>query len=215
MNDTLVAIDIAIEPGEAMVKRSLADNAKLLENFPQGYALDDTHHAHISILQRFVRETDLEKVYEAIARAVASENPGAWTLTAYKYYYIPAGPIGLAGIVVEVADDLLRFQQALIDAVTPFSIATATADAFFRLPSEPALHEVPALIEYVGKFVPDHSGKNFMPHVTIGVGLKSYLDEMLTKPFEAFTFTAAGASVYQLGDFGTARRNLKTLELKP
>lgn len=213
--DSTIAIDIAIEPGETMVKRSLADNAKLRENFPQGYSLDDTHHAHISMLQRFVRESDLENVYTAIAGAVASENPSAWTLTAYKYYYIPAGPIGLAGIVVEVTDDLLRFQQALIDAVTPFSIATATADAFFKLPSEPALHEVPMLVEYVGKFVPDHSGKNFMPHVTIGVALKSYLDEMLTAPFQAFTFTAAGASVYQLGDFGTARKNLKTLDFKP
>jgi len=215
MNDRLVAIDIAIEPGKTMVERSLADNAKLLENFPLGYALDDTHHAHISILQRFVRENDLEKVYTAIAGAAASENPSAWTLTAYKYYYIPAGPIGLAGIVVEVTHDLLRFQQMLIDAVTPLSVATATADAFFKLPSEPALHEVPTMIEYVGRFVPDHSGKNFMPHVTIGVGLKGYLDEMLAAPFETFTFTAAGASVYQLGDFGTARKNLKTLDLKP
>lgn len=85
MNDTLVAIDIAVEPGETMVERSLADNAKLLKNFPQGYALDETHHAHVSIVQRFVRETDLEKVYTAIAGAVASENPSAWTLTAYKY----------------------------------------------------------------------------------------------------------------------------------
>jgi hypothetical protein len=214
MNDTLVAIDIAVEPDETMVERSLADNAKLLKNFPQGYALDETHHAHVSILQRFVRETDLEKVYAAIAGAVASENPSAWTLAAYKYYYIPAGPIGLAGIVVEVTDDLLRFQQSLIDAVTPFSIATATADVFFRLPSEPPLHEAPTMIEYVGRFVPEHSGKNFMPHVTIGVGLKSYLDEMLAAPFEAFTFAAAGASVYQLGDFGTARKNLKTLDFK-
>jgi hypothetical protein len=211
MTDTLVAIDVAIEPGEAMVKRSLADNAKLLENFPQGYTLDDTHHAHISMLQRFVREADLEKVYTAVAGAVAPENPRNWTLAAYKYYYIPAGPIGLAGIVVEVTDDLLRFQQKLIDAVGPFSLATATADAFFRLPSEPALHDVPALVDYIGKFVPEHSGKNFMPHVTIGVGLKTHLDDMLAAPFEAFTFTAAGASVYQLGDFGTARKNLKTL----
>jgi len=211
MTDTLVAIDVAVEPGETMVRRSLADNAKLLENFPQGYALDDTHHAHISMLQRFVREADLEKVYTAVADAVTAENPREWTLTAYKYYYIPAGPIGLAGIVVEVTDDLLRLQQKLIDAVGPLSLATATADAFFRLPSEPPLHDVPALIDYIGKFVPEHSGKNFMPHVTIGVGLKNYLEDMLAAPFEAFTFTAAGASVYQLGDFGTARKNLKTL----
>jgi hypothetical protein len=214
MTDTIVAIDIAIEPDATMVQRSLADNAKLLENFPQGYALDDTHHAHISMLQRFVPGASLENVYAAVAEAASSENPSTWNLKAYKYYYIPAGPIGLAGIVVEVTDDLLRFQQKLIDRVTPFSVATATADAFFKLPSEPALHEVPTLIEYIGSYVPAHSGKKFMPHVTIGAGLKNYLDEMLAAPFEPFTFSPAGASVYQLGDFGTARKNLKTLAFR-
>lgn len=211
MTDTLVAIDIAIEPDATMVQRSLTDNARLRQNFPQGYTLDETHHAHISMLQRFVREADLQKVYAAVAGAVATENPPSWKLEAYKYYYIPAGPIGLAGIVVEVTDDLLRLQQKLVDAVAPFSVATATADAFFKLPTEPPLHEVPSLIQYVGAFVPEHSGKNFMPHVTIGVGLKGFLDAMLAAPFEAFTFSPTGASVYQLGDFGTARRNLKTL----
>jgi hypothetical protein len=211
MSDGLIAIDIAIEPDATMVQRSLADNAALLKNFPQGYTLDETHHAHISMLQRFVRESDLDKVYAAIAGAVATENPPTWKLKAYKYYYIPAGPIGLAGIVVEVTDDLLRLQQKLIDAVAPFAVATGTADAFFKLPSEPPLHEVPTLVEYIGAFVPEHSGKNFMPHVTVGVGLKNYLDEMLAAPFAAFTFSPAGASVYQLGDYGTARKNLKTL----
>ena len=159
MSDSLVAIDIAIEPDATMVQRSLADNAALLKNFPQGYTLDDTHHAHVSMLQRFVRETDLDKVYAAIAAAVATENPPAWKLRAYKYYYIPAGPIGLAGIVVEVTDDLLRLQQKLIDAVAPFSIATATADAFFKLPSEPPLHEVPTLVEYIEAFCPGTLGQ--------------------------------------------------------
>jgi hypothetical protein len=150
-------------------------------------------------------------VYAAVAGAVATENPPSWELKAYKYYYIPAGPIGLAGMVVEETDDLLRLQQKLIDAVAPSSVATATADAFFKLPAEPPLHEVPSLIQYVGAFVPEHSGKNFMPHVTVGVGLKGFLDAMLAAPFEAFTFSPAGASVYQLGDVGTARKNPKTL----
>ena len=145
--------------------------------------------------------------------AVATETAPAWKLRAYKYYYIPAGPIGLAGIVVEVTDDLLRFQQKLIDALAKFSVATATADAFFKLPAEPPLHEVAALIQYVAAFVPEHSGKNFMPHVTVGVGLKSFLDAMLAAPFDPFTFSPAGASVYQLGDFGTARKNLKTVAI--
>jgi len=119
---------------------------------------------------------------------------------------------GLAGIVVEPTDDLLRLQQKFIDAVAPLTVATATSAALFTTPAEPDIHA--GVIEYVAAFVPDHSGKNFMPHVTIGVGLKDYLDAMVAAPFEPFTFSPAGASVYQLGDFGTARKNLKTLEFK-
>ncbi|HEX4413967.1 MAG TPA: hypothetical protein VH107_10100, partial [Lacipirellulaceae bacterium] len=91
MTDAVVAIDTAIEPDATMVQRSLADNARLRQNFARGYNLDETHHAHVSMLQRFVREADLEKVYAAIAGAVATENPPSWKLKAYKYYYIPAG----------------------------------------------------------------------------------------------------------------------------
>jgi hypothetical protein len=34
-------------------------------------------------------------------------------------------------------------------------------------------------------------------------------------PFEPFTFSPAGAAVYQLGQFGTAARKLKELDVKP
>ena len=72
-----------------------------------------------------------------------------------------------------------------------------------------------SLIEYVVYFVKIAAGKKFNPHVTIGVGTEAYLNEMLAEPFEAFTFSPASASVYQLGTFGTARKELKALELKP
>ena len=34
------------------------------------------------------------------------------------------------------------------------------------------------------------------------------LDEMLAEPFESFTFSPAGAAVYQLGQYGTAAKKL-------
>ncbi len=37
---------------------------------------------------------------------------------------------------------------------------------------------------------------------------------MLAEPFEAFSFAPAGAAVYQLGQFGTAAKELKTYKLK-
>ena len=71
------------------------------------------------------------------------------------------------------------------------------------------------LIGYVSHFVQIAAGEKFNPHVTIGVGTIAYLKTMLAEPFEAFTFSPAGASVYQLGSFGTARKELKTLVLTP
>jgi hypothetical protein len=41
----VTAIDIALEPDQTMVGHAKAANAVLLKDFPNGYALDDTHHA--------------------------------------------------------------------------------------------------------------------------------------------------------------------------
>src|ERR1700735_965225 len=111
----LTAIDIALEPDAVMMRRAFADNTALRANVPQGFALDSTHHAHITLLQCFVRTADLPTIYAATEKVLAQEKYTDWKLTAFKYYYIPAGPIGLAGIVVEPTTDLLRLQQAIID----------------------------------------------------------------------------------------------------
>jgi hypothetical protein len=71
------------------------------------------------------------------------------------------------------------------------------------------------LVQYVATFVPAASGENFNPHVTTGAGPQTYLDEMMAEPFEAFAFSPVGASVYQLGAFGTAQKKLAALTLKP
>jgi hypothetical protein len=209
----VTAIDIALEPDATMMRHAQADNARLLKVFPKGFALDATHHAHITMLQQFVRTADLDKVYAEVNKALASEKPTSWKLKAFKYYYIPSPPIGLAGIVVEPTEDLLRLQRKIIDAVTPFMEKTGTVAAFAS--AEEGRDIQAFLIEYVANFVSIGSGQKFNPHVTIGVGTEAYLKDMLVEPFEAFTFSPTGASVYQLGSFGTARKELKALDFKP
>jgi 2'-5' RNA ligase len=209
----VTAIDIALEPDATMMRHAQADNACLLKVFPKGFALDATHHAHITMLQQFVRTADLDKVYAEVNKALASEKPTSWKLKAFKYYYIPSPPIGLAGIVVEPTEDLLRLQRKIIDAVTPFTEKTGTVAAFAS--AEEGRDIQAFLIEYVANFVSIGSGQKFNPHVTIGVGTEAYLKDMLAEPFEAFTFSPTEASVYQLGSFGTARKELKALDLKP
>lgn len=207
----VTAIDIALEPDATMVRHATDANARLRTSFPNGFTLDATHHPHISMLQQFVRTDDLDKVYAAANAVLAKAKPATWTLKAFKYYYIPSPPVGLAGIVVEPTENLHRLQDELIAAVKPYTVKAGTPAAFFS--DEGGRDIQGALVSYVEHFVTDAAGKRFNPHVTIGVASEAYLDKMLAEPFASFTFSAAGASVYQLGSFGTARKELRALSM--
>jgi len=209
----VMAIDILLEPDATMLQHSEANNARLLKVFPKGFALDATHTPHITMIQRFVRPADLDKVYAAAGKIFARANVTALKLEAFKYYYIPSGANGLAGICAKPTPELLKLQAALIAAVAPFTVETGDSAAFVTTPDDPIID--PALIGYVSTFVPKGSGEHFNPHVTTGVAPREYLDQMLAEPFAPFTFSPAGAAVYQLGQFGTAAKKLKQLDLEP
>ena len=209
--DPVTAIDILLEPDATMLQHAAAVNARLLKVYPNGFALDALHTPHITLIQRYVRTADLDKVYAAAGNVLTSKKITGWKLKAFKYYYLPDKDIGVAGIVIEPTADLLKLQQDLIDAVAPFTVKTGTAAAFATTPENPDIQ--PALIDYVATFVPKYSGKHFNPHVTIGVASQVYLKGMLAEPFDEFTFSPAGASVYQLGSYGTAMKKLNAWDL--
>ena len=89
-DDSIVAIDVVLEPDEIMTARARDVNARLLTVYPDGFALDADHQPHISVLQRFVGAAYLNDLYAAANNVFASEDPTAWTLTASNAYYIPS-----------------------------------------------------------------------------------------------------------------------------
>jgi len=208
----VTAIDILLEPDATMLKHAKAVNARLLKVYPKGFALDAAHRPHITLIQRFVRTGDLDKVYAAAGRVLTGARVTRMKLEAFKHYYIPIKDTGVAGIVARPTPELIKLQQDLITAVAPFTAETGTWAAFVTTPDDP---NNAALIEYVSAFVPKATGERFNPHVTTGVAPRAYLDQMLAEPFKAFTFSPAGAAVYQLGQFGTAAKKLKELDVKP
>lgn len=206
-NNPVTAIDILLEPDARMLEHAEANNARLLQVFPKGFALDATHRPHVTLVQRFVRTADLDEVYAAVEKVLAGTRLGDIELEAIKYYYIASQEIGLAGIVAKPTPQLLQLQEALIEAVTPFTTETGDSAAFVTTPDDPVID--PMLIQYVSVFVPKASGEHFNPHVTTGVATRKQLDEMLAEPFEPFSFSFSGAAIYQLGQFGTAAKKLK------
>jgi len=209
----VTAIDILLEPDANMLKHAAADNQRLLVAYPKGFTLDAAHRPHITLIQRFVRTADLDQVYAAVEKVFALANVNAMKLEAYKYYYAPVGADGVAGICAKPTPELLTLQGDLITAVAPFTVETGPVSAF-TAPMDDAASNA-AFIQYVSTFVPKMAGEQFNPHVSIGVAPKGYLDKMLAEPFAPFTFSPAGAAVYQLGPYGTAAKKLKDWELQP
>jgi len=202
----VTAIDILLEPDATMLKHAAAGNQQLLSVYPKGFALDAAHTPHITLIQRFVRTADLDQVYAAVEKVFASANVKGMKLEAFKYYYAPAGPTGVAGICAKPTPELLKLQADVIAAVAPYTVETGPVSAFTAPMDDAATNA--AFIQYVSTFVPKLTGEHFNPHVSIGVAPKDYLDKMVSTPFEPFTFSPAGAAVFQLGPYGTAAKKL-------
>jgi hypothetical protein len=100
----------------------------------------------------------------------------------------------------------------IIAAASPFNLRSGPIGAFTASHDNAALDA--GIIGYVSKFEQVAAGEKFNPHVSTGNAPTTYLDQMVKEPFESFTFSPAGAAVYQLGPFGTAAKRLKEWNLK-
>ncbi|MGB0121869.1 MAG: hypothetical protein WA419_19730 [Silvibacterium sp.] len=209
----VTAVDIVLEPDATMIQNAQAANAGLLKNFPKGFALGDEHAPHMSVIGGYFYTANLDDVFAGESKVLASEKVMSWKLTAFKYYYIPLKEIGLGGILVQPTADLIRLQDELFDAIGKYfaPASSGTAAAFETTPENPEINQ-PAM-DAVATYFAAHRGEHYSPHVTIGVGTVDYLNALLAAPFPTFTFSAAGASAYQFGNFGTAAKQLHSFKL--
>ena len=210
----LTAIDILIDPEEAMISRAKEANARMLNSIPSGFALDEHHQPHITTLQRYVRTSDLDEVFEAVEGVINTVDVANLKLTAFALKHMKVGAMpgaGLTAIVIKPGADVVEFQAKLIDAIKPFTESGGTAEAYVRTDAEPEINQ--DTIDYIERYVPDHSGQNYLAHVTVGLAKLDDLATIEAEPFEELPFSPAGLSVYQLGNNGTAAKHLKSWTL--
>jgi 2'-5' RNA ligase len=206
---TVIAINVLLDPDAATVERAQAVNARLREDYPDGFALDADHAPHITILQRFVRTADLDAIANAVKGVLQTEQPMNWETRAIGLYALVEGGLGLAGIAIEPTPDLRRLQQRIIEAVAPFAVEQGTGEAFAPRLDGGAIGQ--PTVDYVNTFVGLRTGMNYNPHLTVGIGTRGFVDTLKAEPFEAFTVRAVSVSLYQVGDYGVAQRKLYDL----
>jgi phosphoserine phosphatase len=200
--EKLIAIDVLLEPDQTMVARANAINARLRADYPKGYALDATHAPHVTMLQCFVREKDFDAVTGAVMKVLSKERFGELQLKATGLISGPWDGVALHAILVERSPQLMRLQQKVADALAPFSVSGGTAAAFIDTPPNADI------VGYVADFAPKSSGANYMPHVTVGASTEAFAKKLKAEPFETFSFRPTDAAIYQLGNFGTAAKEL-------
>ncbi|MCH5378305.1 MAG: haloacid dehalogenase-like hydrolase [Planctomycetes bacterium] len=83
---SVTAIDILLEPDEVMQARSRIINARLRGVYPAGFPLDAKHRPHITLVQRFVRTADLDKVYQAVEEVFEKTDLSGMNLEAFKIH---------------------------------------------------------------------------------------------------------------------------------
>ncbi|WP_030420283.1 hypothetical protein [Streptomyces sp. NRRL F-5065] len=184
----LTAIDILILPDDTMLQRAGALNAPIRASVPG--------------------------VFDAVGGVIGAAAPGSLQLRGVKLAHMEVAShpgVGLTGLVVQPSQGVLDVQRALIAAVEPFVAQGGTADAYVTTAEEPEINE--DTVEYVEHYVPDHSGENFIAHVTVGLAQFDFLADLEDGPFDTFTFHRAGFAVFQLGNNRTAQRELQTWEV--
>jgi hypothetical protein len=78
----VTAVDIVLEPDATMIQHAQAANAGLLNNFPKGFALGDEHAPHMSVIGGYFYAANLDDVFAAASKVLASEPITSWKLKA-------------------------------------------------------------------------------------------------------------------------------------
>ncbi|SRX55213.1 hypothetical protein AEQU1_02234 [Aequorivita sp. CIP111184] len=204
MKKNIIAIDVLLIPSEEMYSQSLQLNSFINQNNPTTIKLDENHVPHITLLQCFIKKSDLPKVKEVLEvlhKIIAQDS-----LKAERLFYYEDKEESFAMVRVEKSPSVLEIHTKTIELVKPYIVKNGSQVSFVQNPDGSPISE--STVEYVPEFVEKYSYESFDPHISLGVAHKTLLDSLAKSVFKPIHFKAASVSVYQLGDHGAAQKLL-------
>jgi len=190
MKEKIVAIDVALEPDATLVDRTR------------------TPESRITLVRGFIRTSDVHSVSAAVANVLATTDFAEMKLRASGYQSGTWNGTSGVALVVDVSPALRRLEERIVGAVRPFTLNPETAEDFIVTPDGSAMRG--HAIDVTRHFIPESSGVSYRAHVFTSSMQSDDAKRAQAQPFEAFTFAATGASIYQLGAQGTPQRQLWT-----
>jgi hypothetical protein len=200
--DSLVAIEVLLQPDETMRTRARAVHTLLRDGNPAMADAAAEFAPRISLARTFVRARQLDAVAAVISNVFADEQVTAMRLKALGYdFSAEDGAMGV-GIMVERSPALARLHRRVLDALAPFAAPNGDASAFAGGTASAAA------VSQVSEFFAKHSRDNFAPRVAVGVASVAGAERLRADGFKPFMFDVNGVAIYQLGDALAAARVL-------
>jgi hypothetical protein len=202
----VIAVNVLLQPDQESSGRAVRINGLLRQSDPRGFALDASHLAHISVLQGYVEAKSLPAIYRAVERVSTKLPLAGRQLTVLGLEHKPWGQQEITNIKIAKIRELETFQADLVSAIAPYLLETGDGTAFLSSAGDPDVDQ--ETIEYVRTFVQKHTGAAFEPHVTVGISDAETARKVSAQQEAPPKLTIASVAVFQLGNVGTARKEL-------
>jgi 2'-5' RNA ligase len=189
----LVAVDVAILPPADVAARARELSASLPPD-PHGLQLDAEHLPHLTLVQSFIREEELDVAFERVDEVVRGR-------TALRLR-VTGGGKGASSVwmAIERTPELDDLHEALMHALVGVERPGGTPAAFFE--GDARVGDVLWVTGYRLK----SSFGAYTPHITLGYAPHP-------PAIDPLTFTAETVAACHLGRFCTCRRILRSWNL--
>jgi 2'-5' RNA ligase len=190
----ILAIAAAVLPQPDVTSLATELSASLPAEASQGLRLDAEHLPHVTLVQLFVRESDLDTVFERMDDVLREQLPLRLLVPGARR----SGHTLWLGI--ERSADLIALHERLMEALRGVERQDGGPGAFFEGEGRPGD------VSWVAGYRVRSSLEKFMPHITLGHGGHA-------PAVESFAFDAAAVAACHLGRFCTCRRVLRAWTL--
>lgn len=207
----ITAINIALKPNPLTYEEAIRVNGQIKDR--ENFIFDATHFPHVTVLQIYVQTKDLEKIDQLVDKVSKNYKLEDFALTApvVKQHPLTTTPgLNFVSVKYTPTAELKKFQHELMTELLPYKVTNNLAEAFYRDENEIIDQWT---IDYVESYFVQNAGENYQPHLTLGITREDYITKYANQPPPLQAFTPSAVSIYHVGNFGTARKELSRAKI--
>lgn len=187
---TRFAIDIVLIPPDNVIDLAIDFNRTLLNDHPSDRILNKTNRLpHVSLLMGCLAADQLQRA-KAILQSIADRHDYL-NLHVTSIHTVKTAGGNIVSFEIERDPKIVALHESIVSAFSSLLTQDSTAK---DLNDDPPIEQ--SSIEWINRYISDHSLKGFWPHITLGPGSN-------IQQFKPFSFQANRLAICHLGNHCT------------